>query len=101
MPMKQSGSGAVHRPVRRLVSTTSQYIGTASGNYPGIGTILATVGGETVGLSIVIGDGEVSITGREATIIDVVPHSGSQPAADTTRMWISMMTAKSHLLMHS
>ena len=72
MPMKQSGSGAVHRPVRRPVSTTSQYVGTASGNYPRIGTILATVGGETVGLSIVIGAGEVSVTGSEATMIDVV-----------------------------
>ena len=37
-----------------------------------IGTILATVGGETVGPSIVIGDGEVNVTGSEATIVDVV-----------------------------
>ena len=37
-----------------------------------IGTILATVGGETVGPSIVIGDGEVNVTGREATMIYVV-----------------------------
>ncbi len=48
-------------------------VGTASGNYPLMGTVLATVSGETVGPYVVIGDGEVTVTGSEtATLTDVV-----------------------------
>jgi len=48
-------------------------VGTASGNYPLVGTVLATVSGEPVGPYVVIGDGEVTVIGGEAaTIIDAV-----------------------------
>ena len=48
-------------------------VGTASGSYPLIGTVLATVSGETVGPYVVFGDDEVTVTGGEtATLTDVV-----------------------------
>ena len=52
-------------------------VGTASGNYPLVGTVLATVSGELgpepVGPYVVIGDGEVTVIGSETvTITDVV-----------------------------
>ena len=48
-------------------------VDTASGNYSLIGTVLATISGETVGPYVVIGDGEVTVIGSETvTITDVV-----------------------------
>jgi len=65
--------GGAQTGTKTVIYNVTIPVGTASGNYPLIGTILATVGGETVGSSIVIGDGEVSVTGSEAaTIVDVV-----------------------------
>ena len=65
--------GGAQTGTKTVIYNVAIPVGTASGNYLLIETILATVGGETVGPSIVIGDGEVSVTGSEAaTIVGVV-----------------------------
>ena len=45
--------GGAQTGTKTVIYNVTIPVGTASGNYPMIGTILATVGGETVGPSIV------------------------------------------------
>ena len=93
--------GSAQTGTKTVIYNVTIPVGTASGNYPTIGTILATVSGETVGPSIVIGDGEVNVTGREATMIYVVAALRISASGRYTRMRISMTTVEAHPLTHS